>query len=87
MPCEHTVAKMIDRYGIEALTGRTGSLLLFDCNTLHGSTANMSTDPRSNVFFVLNRRDNACGEPYAANKRRPRFLGHEPDRLWQAEDN
>ena len=87
VPSEHALTKMIDRYGIEAPTGPAGSLLLFDCNTLHGSNANMSPDPRSNVFFVFNRRDNACGEPYAANKRRPRFLGHEPDRLWQAEDN
>ncbi len=87
VPSEHALTKMIDRYGIEAPTGPAGSLLLFDCNTLHGSNANISPDPRSNVFFVFNRRDNACGEPYAAKKRRPRFLGHEPDRLWQTEDN
>jgi len=87
VPPQGALKAMIDQYGIEAPTGPAGSLLLFDCNTLHGSNANMSPDPRSNVFFVFNRRDNACGEPYAANKRRPRFLGHEPDRLWQAEDN
>ena len=64
-----------------------GGVSVHHPNIVHGSNANMSPDPRSNVFFVFNRRDNACGEPYAAKKRRPRFLGHEPDRLWQTEDN
>ena len=87
VPSEQALAAMINRHGIDAPTGPAGSLLLFDCNTLHGSNANMSPDPRSNVFFVFNRRDNACHKPYAAKKRRPRFLGHEPDRLWQADDS
>jgi ectoine hydroxylase len=38
----------------------------------------MSPDPRSNAFFVYNRVDNRCVEPFAANRRRPDFLAHEP---------
>jgi len=82
VPGYDVLRELIARQGIEAPTGVAGGLLLFDCNTLHGSNANMSPDPRSNVFFVYNRCDNACGEPYAARRRRPRFLAHDPGEVW-----
>ncbi|RTQ98940.1 ectoine hydroxylase [Halomonas nitroreducens] len=85
VPSREALRRLIDRHGIEAPTGAAGGLLLFDCNTLHGSNANMSPDPRSNVFFVYNRRDNRCVEPYAASKRRPRFLAHAPGEDWSAD--
>ncbi len=83
VPGHEALRGLIERQGIEAPTGAAGGLLLFDCNTLHGSNANMSPDPRSNAFFVYNRRDNACGEPYAARRRRPSFLAHAPGAHWQ----
>lgn len=70
-------------HGIEAPKAKAGGLLLFDCNTLHASNANLSPDPRSNVFFVFNRPDNCCGEPYAAAKQRPDFLAHNPSKQAQ----
>ena len=82
VPGRDALRRLIDRHGIEAPTGAAGGLLLFDCNTLHGSNANMSPDPRSNAFFVYNRRDNRCGEPFAADRQRPRFLAHAPDESW-----
>lgn len=83
VPPRDALRQLIGHSAIEAPTGPAGGLLLFDCNTLHGSNANMSPDPRSNVFFVYNRRDNACREPYAAEQRRPRFLSHDPDEVWR----
>ena len=85
VPPQAVLAELIGRHGIEAPTGSAGGLILFDCNTLHGSNANMSPDPRSNVFFVYNRRDNRCRAPYAATKPRPAFLAHQPDQPWQPE--
>lgn len=82
VPSREALRKLIEQNGIEAPTGVAGGLLLFDCNTLHGSNANMSPDPRSNVFFVYNRVDNACGEPFAAKRRRPAFLAHEYGATW-----
>lgn len=82
VPGHDVLRTLIRRHGIEAPTGRAGGLILFDCNTLHGSNANMSPDPRSNVFFVYNRRDNACQAPFAARRRRPGFLAHPPDQAW-----
>lgn len=82
VPGREALSELIRRGGIEAPTGAAGGLLLFDCNVLHGSNANMSPDPRSNVFFVFNRRDNACVAPYAAKASRPDFLAHRPGAGW-----
>ena len=86
VPSREALRELVGRHGIEAPKGAAGGLLLFDCNTLHGSNANMSPDPRSNVFFVYNRRDNACVEPFAARRRRPSFLAHGPDEQWTPQD-
>ncbi|WP_322528708.1 ectoine hydroxylase [Salinicola sp. LHM] len=82
VPSNEALRELINARGIEAPTGAAGGLLLFDCNTLHGSNANMSPDPRSNAFFVYNRRDNACVQPFGARKQRPSFLAHQPDEVW-----
>lgn len=83
VPDHEILGQLMKENGIEAVTGQAGGLLLFDCNTLHGSNANLSAEPRTNVFFVYNRRDNACQAPYAAPQRRPEFLAHSPDRRWK----
>ncbi|MCG7601362.1 ectoine hydroxylase [Halomonas sp. McH1-25] len=85
VPSPEALERLIEANGIEAPTGAAGGLLLFDCNTLHGSNANMSPDPRSNVFFVYNRVDNACREPFGARRRRPSFLAHAPGEEWKPE--
>lgn len=85
VPGRDALRQLVERHGIEAPTGAAGGLLLFDCNTLHGSNANMSPDPRSNIFFVYNRHDNACVGPFAARRRRPSFLAHASDEAWSPE--
>ncbi|MCE3028561.1 ectoine hydroxylase [Salinicola sp. DM10] len=82
VPSQNALRELIEANGIQAPTGAAGGLLLFDCNTLHGSNANMSPDPRSNAFFVFNRRDNACVRPFGAKQPRPAFLAHAPDEVW-----
>ena len=83
MPSPEALTELVAEHGIEAPKGKAGGLLLFDCNTLHASNANLSPDPRSNVFFVFNRQDNRCRAPYAAAKQRPDFLAHSPDQQAQ----
>jgi ectoine hydroxylase len=58
VPNEQDLQKMADQYGIQAPTGPAGSLIIFECNTLHASNANMSPWPRSNLFFVYNSVEN-----------------------------
>ena len=79
VPDEGKLGALMRRHGIQAPTGKAGSLLLFECNTLHGSNANMSPDPRSNVFFVYNGVTNTPREPYGARTPRPAFLGERED--------
>ncbi|MGM0693369.1 MAG: ectoine hydroxylase [Pseudomonadota bacterium] len=74
VPDQQALARLAEHGGIQAPKGPAGSLLLFECNTLHASNENMSPWPRSNLFFVYNSVDNALEEPYAAPSRRPEFL-------------
>ncbi|UYG06529.1 ectoine hydroxylase [Halomonas sp. M4R1S46] len=75
VPDRQALARLAEHGGIQAPKGPAGSLLLFECNTLHASNENMSPWPRSNLFFVYNSVDNPLEEPFAAPMRRPEFLG------------
>lgn len=79
VPDRDALARLAECGGIQAPKGPAGSLLLFECNTLHASNENMSPWPRSNLFFVYNSVDNALDEPYAAPSRRPEFLASRED--------
>ncbi|MBW3227695.1 ectoine hydroxylase [Marinobacter adhaerens] len=76
VPNNRDLAAMADDYGIKAPTGPAGSLIIFECNTLHASNANMSPWPRSNLFFVYNSVENQLQAPFCGNKPRPNFLGN-----------
>ncbi|MDY6841137.1 MAG: ectoine hydroxylase [Pseudomonadota bacterium] len=76
VPSDRDLAAMADKYGIKAPTGPAGSLIIFECNTLHASNANMSPWPRSNLFFVYNSVKNRLEQPFCGNKPRPDFLGN-----------
>jgi len=62
------------RHGIHTAEGLAGTLLLFDCNTIHGSNGNITPDPRSNVFAVFNSVENTLADPFAAASPRPEFI-------------
>lgn len=76
VPNNRDLAAMADEYGIKAPTGPAGSLIIFECNTLHASNANMSPWPRSNLFFVYNSVENQLQAPFCGNKPRPDFFGN-----------
>ncbi|MES1927035.1 ectoine hydroxylase [Salinisphaera sp. T31B1] len=76
VPSQSNLQALVNRGGIVAPKGRAGSLLLFECNTLHASNSNMSPWPRSNLFFVYNSVDNALEQPFAAETPRPSFLAN-----------
>lgn len=75
VPSREAVAELANAGGIEQPLGPAGSLLLFECNTLHASNANMSPWPRSNLFFVYNSVDNRLQEPFSGKSPRPGYLG------------
>jgi len=65
---------LVDQGGLEAPKGPAGSVLFFDCNTLHGSASNISPFPRANVFLVYNALCNAVGKPHRAAEPRPELV-------------
>jgi len=62
------------RGGIIAPLGPPGSIVLFDCNTLHGSNGNITPWPRSNVFLVYNSVENALEAPFSGQEPRPAHI-------------
>ncbi len=68
-----------DMGGITSCKGKAGSVVFFDCNTMHGSNGNITPNPRSNVFFVYNSIDNQLGAPKEGLKPRPEFIATRED--------
>lgn len=74
VPDRKSLARLAKQGGIQAPKGPPGSLLLFECNTLHASNRNLSPWPRSNLFFVYNSVDNWLVDPHAGTEPRPEYL-------------
>jgi ectoine hydroxylase len=70
---------MVERGGIQAPKGAAGSVLFFDCNTMHGSGSNISPYPRNNLFFVYNSIENKLGNPRSGLAPRPEFIASRRD--------
>ncbi len=66
--------RLIEAGGIRPCQGGPGTLILFECNTLHASGDNLSPWPRSNLFFVFNSVENSLQAPFAAPEPRPEWI-------------
>lgn len=75
-PSQESLRDLAQMHGITDAEGPAGTLVLFDCNTIHGSNGNITPDPRSNAFFVYNAVSNALADPFAAEEPRPDHLAH-----------
>lgn len=73
-PDETSLAVLAEKHGIEVFSSDAGAATIFDCNCMHGSNGNITPFPRSNLFVVFNSVENACVEPFSANKPRPPFV-------------
>lgn len=74
VPDQDSLTCLVKQYGISTLTGPAGSVVLFDCNLMHGSNGNITPLPRSNVFFVYNSVENKLVEPFSGQSPRPEFI-------------
>ncbi|WP_150305745.1 ectoine hydroxylase [Pseudomonas saliphila] len=74
VPDEGSLQELFQSQGVDMATGPAGSVVLFDCNTLHGSNSNITPSPRSNLFFVYNHVDNLPVEPFGNVPPRPDFV-------------
>lgn len=60
--------------GIAAPVGPAGTVILFDCNMMHGSASNITPLPRSNAFVVFNAISNRVEAPFGPERPRPEFI-------------
>lgn len=74
VPDQGSLTKLAEDGGIQMPVGKAGSVLLFDCNLMHGSSSNISPYSRSNVFMVYNSVHNRLVEPYSGQRPRPDYI-------------
>jgi len=74
VPSDDCLSKLVDAGGIVAATGKPGSVIIFDCNIMHGSNGNITPYPRSNVFFVYNALGNKVVSPFCDQPPRPEYI-------------
>ncbi len=60
--------------GLRTMMAKAGSVVFFDCNTMHGSNSNISPYPRSNVFMVYNSMENTLNPPKYGLDPRPEHI-------------
>lgn len=74
VPDQILLRYLADMGGIKSCAGKAGSVVFFDCNTMHGSNGNITPYPRSNVFFVYNSIANQLELPKGGLTPRPEFV-------------
>lgn len=74
VPDEKSLTLLAEKRRIVAPDLSAGSVILFDCNTMHGSGGNLTPYPRSNLFIVYNSVHNALVAPFSAPSPRPEFI-------------
>ena len=74
VPSEEAVSHLIETNGIARAECKAGSVIVFDCNTVHGSNSNITPDPRANIFVVYNAMANAVIDPFCTQPPRPEHV-------------
>ena len=74
VPDEDSLAELAHKHGMVAPTGKPGSVVIFDCNIMHGSNGNITPFPRANAFLVYNAVSNRLVAPFGVDKPRPEFI-------------
>ncbi len=74
VPDREALRHLVSDGGIASVTGPPGTVVFFDCNAMHGSSANITPSPRHNVFLVFNAASNRLVAPFGGTAPRPEFL-------------
>nr|WP_291068691.1 ectoine hydroxylase [Hyphomonas sp.] len=76
VPDPGSLSKLAEEGGIVAPAPKAGSVVVFDCNTMHGSNSNITPYERTNAFYVFNAWSNRLQAPFAGTRPRPEFVAH-----------
>jgi ectoine hydroxylase len=76
VPSHRAITELVSGSGIYPVTCDVGDVLFFDCNLMHGSSANITPFPRNNLFIVYNALGNRLRSPYSGMKPRPEWIAH-----------
>lgn len=74
VPDEDSLATLASEHGIVAPVGDAGTVIIFDCNLMHGSNGNITPFPRANAFIVYNAISNSLVAPFGGKAPRPGFI-------------
>jgi ectoine hydroxylase len=74
VPDDDSLAELACTNGIVAPIGKPGTVVIFDCNVMHGSNGNITPFPRANAFLVYNAVTNRLQAPFGTAKHRPPFI-------------
>lgn len=74
VPSDDCLETLVAQGGIVSAAGKPGSVIVFDCNLMHGSNGNITPFPRSNAFFVYNALSNKVVNPFCAQTPRPEHV-------------
>jgi ectoine hydroxylase len=74
VPDRASLTTLAEAHGIVAPTGDPGTIIIFDCNMMHGSNGNITPFPRSNAFIVYNALSNRLATPFGGMAPRPTFV-------------
>ncbi|MFN3315013.1 MAG: phytanoyl-CoA dioxygenase family protein, partial [Hyphomonas sp.] len=58
IPDERSLTRLAEAGGVVGPAPKAGAVVLFDCNTMHGSGSNITPFERINAFFVFNAWSN-----------------------------
>jgi ectoine hydroxylase len=74
VPSDACLEDLVKQGGIVSATGKPGSVIVFDCNVMHGSNGNITPFPRSNAFFVYNALSNKVDNQFCTQAPRPEHI-------------
>src|SRR3546814_12569090 len=69
VPDEESLAELAHKHGIVAPTGKPGTVILFDCNLMHGSNGNITPFPLANAFPFYNAVSHLPAKPFCVAKK------------------
>lgn len=76
VPDGDSLTRLAREGGIAGPSPKAGSVVIFDCNTMHGSNSNITPFERVNAFLVYNAWSNRLQEPFGETRPRPEFVAH-----------